>query len=67
MHVCIANLTFSLYIVYFTLQIPHTFLWHIFSKRKQFFKPDYLDQLKVGEGRVHWKSFDLGRLFIKEI
>ena len=65
--VYIANLTCSLYIVYFILQISHTFLWHIFSKRKQFFKPDYLDQLKAGEGRVHSKSFYLGRLFIKEL
>ena len=25
------------------------------------------DQLKAGEGGVHWKSFYLDRLFIKEI
>ena len=28
-----------------------------FSKRKQFFKPDYLDQLKREEGGVHCNSF----------
>ena len=28
-----------------------------FLKENYFFKPDYLDQLKVGEGGVHWKSF----------
>ena len=28
-----------------------------FSKRKQLFKPDYLDYLNAGEVGVHWKSF----------
>ena len=62
-----ANLIFSLYIAYFTLHIPHKLSWHYIFSKKTIFYVGLFEQLKAGEGGVHWKSFYLGRLYIKEI